>query len=205
MMRGWLPRRLLVPAVLLIHRGAPLSLGLRQPSLGYHLVELLILDLFVLLVTVLLITNLDVLLIIQFKSRRGSGGLEALEGEALHHVWLEHLVGGFGCRVALLLKVVRVVLIEIIFIIFFELILIRLIVRLRWRLTRFRLTLLRSGFFEDLLRVDKGGVSFGIRHCRVHRLLDERLLRLVCLMLNYHDVGLLGSRLELWLGGCMLL
>jgi hypothetical protein len=48
---------------------------------------------------------------------------------------LEHLVGGLGCRVALLLKVVRIVLIEVIFVIFFELILIRLIVRLRGRVT----------------------------------------------------------------------
>jgi hypothetical protein len=146
-----------------------------------------------------------VVLLIEFYSRRGSGGLEALESEALHHMRLEHLVGGLGCRVALLLKVVRVVLIEIIFVIFFELILIRLIVRLRGRVTQFRLTLLRSGFFKDLLRVDKGCVSFGIRHCRVHRLLNERLLRLVSLVLNYHNVGLLGSRVELRFRGCMLL
>lgn len=176
MKRERLPRRSLVPAVLLLHSGGALSLGLRQPSLGYHLIELLILDLFVLLVTVLLITNLDVLLVIHFRRRGGAWGLEALESEALHHVLLGHLVSSLGCRVALLLEVVRVVLIEVILFILFELVLIWLILRLRWRVTRYGFTLLRSGIFEDLLRVDKGGVSFGIRHCRVHGLLDERLL-----------------------------
>ena len=128
---------MLVPAVLLIHRGGPLSLGLlRHPSLSYHLIELLILDLLVLFVTVLLVAYLDELLLIRFCSRRGSRSLEALESEALHHVWLKHLVGSLGSRVALLLKIIRVVLIEIIFVIFFELILIRVILRLRWGFTR---------------------------------------------------------------------
>jgi hypothetical protein len=163
------------------------------------------LDLFVLLVAVLLITNLDVLLVIGFRSRGGTRGLEALKSEALHHVGLGHRVGGLGCRIALLLEVVRIVLIEVIFLILFELVLIRLILRLRWRVARNRFTLLSSGIFKNLLRVDEGGLSFGISHCRVHGLLNERLLRLVRLVLNNHDVGLLGSRLELRLRGCVLL